>query len=77
VLAIDDPESSVRLAEVVRQHFPKLKIVARARNISHWVELRKRGVEAVERETFESALRSGRAALRASRRGAVRGARAR
>ena len=63
VLAIDDPEASVRLAEVVRQHFPKLTIIARARNISHWVELRKRGVEAVERETFESALRSGRAAL--------------
>jgi glutathione-regulated potassium-efflux system ancillary protein KefC len=63
VLAIDDPEASVRLAEVVRQNFPNLKVVARARNISHWVELRKQGVEAVERETFESALRSGRAAL--------------
>ncbi len=63
VLAVDDPEASVRLAEVVRQNFPKLKVVARARNISHWVELRKQGVEAVERETFESALRSGRAAL--------------
>jgi glutathione-regulated potassium-efflux system ancillary protein KefC len=63
VLAIDDPESSVRLAEIARQHFPKLQIVARARNISHWVELRKRGVDAVERETFESALRSGRTAI--------------
>jgi glutathione-regulated potassium-efflux system ancillary protein KefC len=63
VLAIDDVESSVRLAEVARQHFPKLKVVARARNISHWVELRKRGVELVERETFESALRTGRQAL--------------
>jgi glutathione-regulated potassium-efflux system ancillary protein KefC len=63
VLAIDDPEASVRLAELVRQHFPKLAIVARARNISHWVELRKQGVEAVERETFESALRTGRRAL--------------
>jgi glutathione-regulated potassium-efflux system ancillary protein KefC len=63
VLAIDDVESSVRLAELVRQHFPKLTVVARARNISHWVELRKRGVQLVERETFESALRSGRAAL--------------
>jgi glutathione-regulated potassium-efflux system ancillary protein KefC len=63
VLAIDDPQSSVRLADIVRQHFPNLKIVARARNISHWVALRKSGVEAVERETFESALRSGRQAL--------------
>jgi glutathione-regulated potassium-efflux system ancillary protein KefC len=63
VLAIDDVEASVRLAEVVRQHFPKLRVVARARNITHWVELRKQGIESVERETFESALRSGRAAL--------------
>jgi glutathione-regulated potassium-efflux system ancillary protein KefC len=63
VLAIDDVEASVRLAEVVRQHFPKLQVVARARNITHWVELRKQGIESVERETFESALRSGRAAL--------------
>jgi glutathione-regulated potassium-efflux system ancillary protein KefC len=63
VLAIDDPEASVRLAEVVRETFPNLQVVARARNISHWVELRKQGVEAVERETFEAALRSGRAAL--------------
>jgi glutathione-regulated potassium-efflux system ancillary protein KefC len=64
IVAVDDPAASVRLVELVRQHFPKLAILARARNVSHWVELRKRGVEAIERETFESALRSGRAALR-------------
>jgi glutathione-regulated potassium-efflux system ancillary protein KefC len=63
VLAIDDVEASVRTAEVVRQHFPQLRIVARARNVTHWVALRKVGVEQVERETFESALRSGRQAL--------------
>jgi glutathione-regulated potassium-efflux system ancillary protein KefC len=63
ILAIDDPDASVKLVDVVRVHFPKLTIVGRARNISHWVELRKRGVDAVERETFESALRSGRQAL--------------
>ncbi|HXU63490.1 MAG TPA: glutathione-regulated potassium-efflux system protein KefC [Polyangia bacterium] len=63
VLAIDDVKTSVRTAEVVRQHFPRLRIVARARNVSHWVALRKLGVEQVERETFESALRTGREAL--------------
>jgi glutathione-regulated potassium-efflux system ancillary protein KefC len=63
VLAIDDPEASVRLAQIARQHFPKLAVVARARNISHWVSLRKEGVETVERETFEAALRTGRRAL--------------
>jgi glutathione-regulated potassium-efflux system ancillary protein KefC len=63
VVAIDQPESSVKLVELARQHFPNLRIVARARNVSHWVELRNRGVEDIERETFESALRSGRRAL--------------
>jgi glutathione-regulated potassium-efflux system ancillary protein KefC len=63
VVAIDDPEASVKLAEIAREHFPNLAIIARARNISHWVELRSRGIEDVERETFESALRSGRRAL--------------
>jgi glutathione-regulated potassium-efflux system ancillary protein KefC len=63
VVAIDQPESSLKLVELARQHFPNLRIVARARNVSHWVELRNRGVETIERETFESALRSGRRAL--------------
>src|SRR5262249_31059483 len=63
VVAIDNPEASTRLVEIARQHFPNLAIVARARNISHWVELRSRGIEDVERETFESALRSGRRTL--------------
>jgi len=63
VVAVDQPESSLKLVELARQHFPNLRIVARARNVSHWVELRNRGVEAIERETFESALRSGRRAL--------------
>src|SRR5271169_6551251 len=35
VLAIDDVEASVRTAELVRKHFPHLKIFARARNRQH------------------------------------------
>ncbi len=63
VVAIDDPEAGMRLVELVREHFPKLRIIARARNVTHWVELRTNGVTDIERETFESALRSGRKAL--------------
>jgi glutathione-regulated potassium-efflux system ancillary protein KefC len=63
VVAIDDPASSAKLIDLVRENFPGLHIVARARNVTHWVELRRRGVRSVERETFESALRSGRHAL--------------
>jgi glutathione-regulated potassium-efflux system ancillary protein KefC len=65
VVAIDDPEASVRLVENVREHFPALKIVARARNVGHWQRLRSLGVEVVERETFESAITVGRHALEA------------
>jgi glutathione-regulated potassium-efflux system ancillary protein KefC len=63
VVAVDSQEASIKLVDVVREHFPKLAIVARARNISHWVQLRRRGVDVIERETFESALRIGRRAL--------------
>ena len=65
VNAIDDMEDSLKLTDIVREHFPNLKIVARARNVTHYVQLRQRGVAVVERETFESALMAGRHALEA------------
>lgn len=65
VLAIDDPDTSVALVDTLLEAFPGLKIVARARNVPHYYELRNRGVDIVERETFESALVVGRAALSA------------
>jgi glutathione-regulated potassium-efflux system ancillary protein KefC len=63
VLAIDDPDASLRLADAAREHFPHLTIVARARNVGHWQKLRARGIRFVERETFESAVVVGRRAL--------------
>jgi glutathione-regulated potassium-efflux system ancillary protein KefC len=63
VNAIDNVDDSVKLVERVRANFPDLPIVSRARNVSHYYELRIRGVKVVERETFESALKAGRAAL--------------
>jgi glutathione-regulated potassium-efflux system ancillary protein KefC len=61
--AIDDMESSLKLTELVKTHFPHLKIIGRARNVTHLFELRARGVEWIERETFESALAIGERAL--------------
>jgi len=63
VVAVDEVETSVRLVEVARQHFPKLAIVARARNVTHYLKLRSLGVEVVERELFEGSLRLGRSVL--------------
>jgi glutathione-regulated potassium-efflux system ancillary protein KefC len=63
VNAIDDVEDSLKLTDLVREHYPNLRMVARARNVTHYLQLRARGVEIVERETFESALLAGRRAL--------------
>jgi len=63
VNAIDDIEDSLALVDLVKEHFPSLQIVARARNVTHYFELRERGVTVIERETFESAVSIGRKAL--------------
>jgi len=63
VNAIDDQEESLELVDVVREKFPNLKILARARNVTHLFELHERGVQVIERETFEAALSIGRKAL--------------
>ena len=63
VIAIDDVDDSMQLAKAATEAFPNLRILARARNVRHWLELRELGIEHVERETFESALRTARSAL--------------
>jgi glutathione-regulated potassium-efflux system ancillary protein KefC/glutathione-regulated potassium-efflux system protein KefB len=56
VLAIDDVESSLKTAEMVRKRFPHLKIYARAHNRRHVHQLMDLGVEVIQRETFLSSL---------------------
>jgi glutathione-regulated potassium-efflux system ancillary protein KefC len=63
VVAVDDTEQSLRIVALAREHFPQLELVARARDVTHWNALRDRGVMRVEREVFESSLRSGRSVL--------------
>jgi len=63
VLAIDDVEQSVKVAKLVREHFPALTVVARARNVGHYYRLRALGVTLIERETLDAALMSGRSVL--------------
>ncbi len=63
VLAIDDIDQSLRVAQLAREHFPRLQIVARARNVRHFFALRALGVELIERETLDAALMSGRSVL--------------
>jgi monovalent cation:proton antiporter-2 (CPA2) family protein len=56
VLAIDDVEASVKTAEIVRSHFPHLKIFARARNRQHAFRLLDLDVRYTIRETLVSSL---------------------
>ena len=63
VVAVDDKAQSLKIVDIAREHFPNLEIVARARDVPHWNELRARGVLRVERELFESSLRSARSVL--------------
>jgi glutathione-regulated potassium-efflux system ancillary protein KefC len=63
VVAIDDVAQSLAVVDLVKQHFPQLQIVARARNVTHYYGLRSRGVTLIERETFDAALASARSVL--------------
>lgn len=56
VLAIDNQVASLQCARIVRTHFPKLPIVARARNRQHAYELMALGVSVIHRETFRASL---------------------
>ncbi|HEY7643769.1 MAG TPA: monovalent cation:proton antiporter-2 (CPA2) family protein [Hyphomicrobiales bacterium] len=64
VLAIDDVETSIRTAQIVRTHFPHVPIYARARNRQHVHRLMDLGVEEIERESFLSSLELTKALLR-------------
>jgi glutathione-regulated potassium-efflux system ancillary protein KefC len=63
IIALDDADAITRLAEIVRLHFPQLRVIARARDMRHMFTLRDRGVGFIERETWLSALKLGETAV--------------
>jgi glutathione-regulated potassium-efflux system ancillary protein KefC/glutathione-regulated potassium-efflux system protein KefB len=63
VLAIDDVEASVRTAMLARRHFPRLRVLARARNRQHVFRLMEEGVDEIWRETFGTSLELAEATL--------------
>lgn len=54
ILAIDDIELSLETARILREHFPNLKVFARARNRSHAYDLIDLGIEHIKLETLDS-----------------------
>jgi monovalent cation:proton antiporter-2 (CPA2) family protein len=56
VLAIDDPEESVKCAQLLQRNFPAVPIIARARNRTHAHRLADIGVTRYYRETWHTSL---------------------
>ena len=65
VVAVDDMEETLRVVEVAKRTFPRLRIISRARNRHHAHLLMDRAIAGIVRETFHSSLRLGELALQA------------
>ena len=63
VIAVDNKEHCLKIVDIAREHFPQVQLVARARDVTHWHELRDKGVLLVQREMFEASLQSGASVL--------------
>jgi CPA2 family monovalent cation:H+ antiporter-2 len=63
VVAIDERKNATELVRYVSQNYPRVHIVARARDRHHVYELWAAGAREIIRETFDSSLRAGRTAL--------------
>ncbi|MGB3336214.1 MAG: monovalent cation:proton antiporter-2 (CPA2) family protein [Devosia sp.] len=65
LICTDQKLQTTRIAELVRDEFPLVRVMARAFDRAHAIELVKAGVEYQLRELFESALEFGGEAIRA------------
>ncbi|MCP5083688.1 MAG: potassium transporter [Alphaproteobacteria bacterium] len=65
VIALDDRDQILSVADAAQKHFPHLKIFARAYDRRHAFELMNAGIENVYRETFGTSLEMGKDALHA------------
>ena len=63
-VCIDDKTSANRVVELVRSEFPQARLLVRAFDRQHSLQLIEKGVDYQMRETFESAMQFGEAALR-------------
>ncbi len=63
VICTDSPDEIIKIVELCQQHFPKLKLLARARSRVEAYQLLSYGVSNYSRETYLGALDLGRQAL--------------
>jgi voltage-gated potassium channel Kch len=62
VIALDDPHAALETARLVKERWPEVPIVARARSRTDAFDFHELGIEPI-RETFHSALEAARQAL--------------
>ncbi len=60
IIALDDPGATTRLARIAIKHFPKLRVIARARDMRHMFELRDLGVRDHRARDLQVGARAGR-----------------
>ena len=65
IVAIDDADAAVEIVKLCKQHFKKLRVIARARNRRHAYDLYKAGVDSYHRELLDASLAVGREAMEA------------
>lgn len=65
IIAIDGREQINRLVQYVLKHYPHVHVIARAWDRNHVYELYAMGCRDIIRETYDSAIRTGRSALEA------------
>ena len=63
IVAIDNVDLTTKIVHEIKQQFPKAKVLARARNRSHILNLMAEGVDFAERETLRGGLSLGRKTL--------------
>ncbi|MFZ7165154.1 monovalent cation:proton antiporter-2 (CPA2) family protein [Avibacterium avium] len=63
VIALDDKEQAIQIAHFAHHFYPNLPIITRAYDRLHVYDLYRAGARNIVRETFDSAIRSGRLAL--------------
>lgn len=64
-ICVDDKHAALKIVEIARQSFPQAKLLVRAFDRGHALELMSRNVDFLVRETFAGASEFGEAALRA------------
>lgn len=64
LVCVHSPELSMKIVDIVKRECPLAKILVRAIDRDHWIQLHERNVDFEIRETFESAMKLGHAALR-------------